>query len=102
MGMSQYQSTNSLQNSVVSWTFGKNKRFNNFKQENYKLYNLSTSKNGRATTLGYGNKLDLLPLGGRGTPSPFNYNIKSLFDQNKADKKGIILGQKLKDLVIIT
>jgi len=97
--MSQYQSTNSLQNSVISWTFSKKRRFSEIKFKNDKLYNVETKKSGRYTTLGYGNKYDLMPLQGKGSPSPFNYNIKSVFEKNKEKKKGIILAQKLKNLV---
>ena len=44
--MSQYQSTNSLQNSVISWTFGKKRRFSDIKFKNDNLYNVETKKVG--------------------------------------------------------
>ncbi len=98
--MSQFQSTNSLQNSVFSWTFGKKKRFNDFKFKNQRLYDTSTSnKSNRYTSLGYGNKLDLMSKQGKGSPSPHNYNIRSCFEKNLSERKGIILAQKLKEIV---
>lgn len=99
--MSQFQSTNSFQNSVISWTFGKNKRFKNSKTSNDKLYNISGVISMRGASMGYGTKYDLMPLNGRGSPSPNAYSIKSLFDSDgsRVHKKGIILAQKLKNLV---
>ena len=97
--MSQYQSTNSLQNSVISWTFPKKKRFIDFTQTNGKLYNIPTYKTNRATTQGYGNKYDFVSSHGKDSPSPFDYNLKSIFDINKEEHKGVIFAMKLKNLV---
>jgi len=99
-GMSQFQSTSSLQNSVITWSIPRTERFLTNKLYCDNIYNKPEKKTKISTTQGYGTKYDLMPMAGKGTPSPDCYNIKSLFENNNFHKKGVILAQKLRSPVI--
>jgi hypothetical protein len=62
---------------------------------------LPTTKTFRSTTQGFGKRYDILPLQGRGSPSPDTYNIKTCFDINIKTKKGIKIQEKVEPLVKI-
>lgn len=92
-GMSQYQSSYSLRNSIQSFTFNKEDKF----KDSYRglltesIYNIPDQKNLRYTSLGFGKKYDLMPLEGRGVPGPNYYNIKSHIEIMKEKKKGALI-----------
>jgi len=96
--MSQYQSTSTLQTSVISWSIPRSERFELNKINCDNLYAIPESKSKRSTTVGYGTKYDLMPLAGKDTPGPDKYNLRSSFD-NPFNKKGVIIGQKFKNSV---
>jgi hypothetical protein len=102
LGISQFQSSNSLQNSTSSWTFTKANRFSH---GNYKrnltdsIYSLPEFKNRRYTTQGLGGRKDLRPRVGSCSPPPDTYNIKTCFDVNIQKRKGMSLLQKVPALV---
>jgi hypothetical protein len=96
--MSEFQSSNALQNSVYSWTFNKSNRFSGglYKKKFIdSIYNLPDKKNGRATTQGVGNRRDLRPQPGQSSPPPNTYRIKSSVDIMNLDKKKIYIGEKV-------
>jgi len=102
-GMSEYHSTNSLRNSIQSWTIGKDNRFKN----NYKtiltdsIYNIPDNKNLRHTSLGFGNKHNLMPLEGRGVPGPDTYNLKSQIEINLQKKKGALIYTNTQPVILL-
>jgi hypothetical protein len=101
LGMSEYQSSNSLQNSTYVWSFPKSHRFSG----GYKnaitdtIYNLPEHKNERYTTQGYGKRTELLTAQGRNSPPPNTYRIKSFIDLNFQNKKGMSIHEKVAELV---
>lgn len=100
LGMSTYQSVNSLQNSVHTWTFN---RADRWKGGTYRkcltdsIYTLPGSLSTRYTTFGYGVRKDFRPIPGRESPSPDRYSIRSIFDSKKT--KGKTISLKLKQPV---
>jgi len=94
--MSNFHSTNSLQNSISSWTVPKSERFHVRKLSTDRIYNIPQLLSTRSTTQGFGTKYDLMPLHGKGSPSPSAYSIKSIFEKNKLLKRGIIVGIRTK------
>jgi hypothetical protein len=95
--MSEYKSSNVLQNSVYSWTFSKSYRFDGSiyrKPLTDSIYNIPDKKTHRTTSMGYGKRYDLLPLEGRISPPPNSYNIKSCFEINAKERKGNSISDK--------
>jgi hypothetical protein len=104
MGISQFQSTNSLQNSIHVCSFTKSDRFNGGvykKPLSDSMYNLPETKSQRYTTPGYGHRGELSPATGTNSPPPNKYFIKSRFDMNMEKKKGPIILGKINGLVKI-
>lgn len=98
--MSEHKSSNSLQNSVYSWSFGKEGRFKSYKNaitESMQL--LPTTRTHRTTTLGFGERYSFKPLIGEGSPAPNKYNIRTCFDINIEHKKGVKIKKKVDPLV---
>jgi hypothetical protein len=100
--MSKYQSSSTFQNSVISWTFKKEKRFQENKLNSDKIYDIKADSKNRYTTIGYGNRSDFVSAKGRYSPSPTDYNITSIFDKNQAEKKGFIIGKKYSNPLLNT
>lgn len=100
-GMSEFQSTNSMQNSSYIWTFSKAHRFSSVykRPATDSIYTVPDWKSGRYTTQGFGNKYDLRPLQGRNSPPPNTYRIKSCFEINAEKKKGPLIHNKIPGLV---
>ena len=97
-GFSQYNSSNSLQNSSYIWTIPKDTRI---KDKGYKklcdnIYNIPDNKSNRCTILGFGKRSNVFGLGAKNSPSPQNYKISSLFEYNiKHGKGSSILGKSI-------
>jgi hypothetical protein len=94
-GYSEFQSSNTLQNSSHIYSFPKSIRMDN--KLNKKLcdniYNIPEQKSTRFTTLGYGKRGNASSELSK-YPSPQEYEYESLFDYNLKHKKGItILGK---------
>ncbi len=104
LGISEYQSSNSLQNSSYVWSFTKSNRFLGGvyrRPLTDSIYKLPDSKNGRFTTPGYGERRDLRPTRGKNSPPPNSYLIKTCFDVNLEKRKGAKILDKIPLLVII-
>jgi hypothetical protein len=102
MGISKYQSTNSLQNSSYMWSFTKSDRFDaglNKKPLNDSIIHLPDTKSERYTSQGYGHRSELSSAAGRNSPPPNKYFIKSCFDLNIEKKKGPKILGKLQGMV---
>ena len=94
-GISQFQSSNTLQNSSHIYSFPKSIRMDD--KANKKLcdniYNIPEQKSKRFTSIGYGQRSNISTNLGN-LPSPQSYKIENLFDYNIKHKKGItILGK---------
>lgn len=102
LGFSEFYSSNTLRNSHYAWSVPKSLRLNpkQFLKLNDNIYNMPTSISNRFTIMGYGERKDLRPTYCRDTPSPDAYLIKSVFDTNKAKKKGYSMGLKLDNNLI--
>ena len=100
-GMSEYHSSSSLKNSIQSWTFKKEDKFNN----SYKrlltesIYNIPDQKHLRSPSMGMGKRYDFLPLEGRGVPGSDNYKLKSHIEVNVDKKKGALIFKNSNTLV---
>lgn len=95
--MSDHQSSNTLLNSVSSWTFTKTNRFENGLYRNletHSIYNIPDNKTSRYTTQGFGKRYDLLPLKGKHSPPPNSYRLKSMFEVGVKDRKGPTISEK--------
>lgn len=79
LGISQYQSAASLQNSVPTISFPKSSRFNLIykKSGNDNLYTFRTTLNSRSTTQGYGSKWNFAKTNLL-SPPPNAYNLPHL------------------------
>ena len=99
--MSCYKSSNSLQNSVYSYSFSKQPKFNGMYRKNLSesIYNVPDNKSSRYTSQGYGNRVDVTNPYGRGSPAPNTYSIKSCFDSSLEQKKGALLLERFTPLV---
>ena len=100
-GLSQFQSSNTLQNSSHIYSFPRSIRMDN--KANKKLcdniYNIPEQKSKRFTSLGYGQRGNLSSNLGK-LPSPQSYKIENLFDYNIKHKKGItILGKPNESMI---
>ena len=97
LGYSNFQSSNSLQNSSYIWSFPKTERYKrkDYLKYNDNIYNIPDLKNTRSTNLGYGSRLNFTTryiL--KNSPSPATYHLKSLFEINLMKKKGPIMTSK--------
>jgi len=88
-GISEYQSCNSLQNSVHAYSIGKEERFNKLYKKsdfNSEYQNLKPLVSSRITSFGYGNKWDI-SKNIKNYPSPDSYKLPSIGDNCKNGKK---------------
>lgn len=101
--MSPFKSSNTLQNSVNSYSFPKEDRFHlNYKKNSPdSLYSIPESKSQRFTSQGYGNKVEMHNLTGKGAPAPNAYKLKSCFDNYLDHKKGVIFLEKFTPMVYL-
>lgn len=99
--MSPFKSSNSLQNSIYSFSFCKLGRFDGLykKPHTDNIYNIPEKKNMRFTSQGFGKRYDLIGLNGKYTPPPNSYNLKSCFERNIEDKKGPLILEKFSQIV---
>lgn len=82
-GLSEFQSSHSIQNSTITYSIPKQERFKNLSKgwnDNFYIQSQVSSK--RSTTLGKGNKLDMSKLVSRNSPSPDTYNLNSTLKKN--------------------
>ncbi len=98
--ISHFNSTNSLQNSTSSYSIPKEARFksNYTKIATDSIYSLPDAKSNRGASIGLGEKSSLIKLSV--IPSPNAYNIKSIFELNKAKGRGASIGEKFSYKVI--
>ena len=97
-GFSEFFSSNVLQNSSYIWAFPKDKRFKlrDYKKLNDNIYNLPSVKNTRHAGIGIGARKSPIQILGKGNPSPAQYFIKSLFEENTKNAKGASLKGRFK------
>ncbi len=95
--ISSFESAFSLQKSTCKYTFPKSIRFTEKPILTDAIYNLRTEPEKRGTSIGYGSKTELAQKELKNVPSPNDYIIRSLFEQNLAFKKGYVMGVKTKD-----
>ena len=104
-GTSVYHSTNTLQNSITSWTIPKADRFKEIykKPQNGSLYNPISLTEGeaRCTTQGYGKRTEIISLQGKCSPPPNRYKLKTDIENNLKAKKGYSITFKRKEIVYI-
>ena len=94
-GYSLFQSSNTLQNSSHIYSMPKALRMDHKQDKKLcdNIYNIPDQKSKRFTSLGYGQRSNLIRDASR-YPSPQSYKYESLFDYNLKHKKGItILGK---------
>ncbi len=98
LGFSQFQSSNTLQNSSYIWSFPKTQRTRrkDYMKYNDNIYNIPDFKTTRTTNLGYGIRKIFNNIKRKDEPSPASYTIKSLFEYNLDKKKGPIMTNKPK------
>lgn len=83
-GISDIQSTSSLRNSSKPISFSKEKRFK-FSYKNAvtdNFYDIQSIKSHKTTSFGYGNRVDMRYIKGKGVPSPDTYNIPNSLKTN--------------------
>jgi len=99
--MSPFKSSNSLQNSVYSWSFSKTGRFDGTyrKPISDSMYSIPDGKNMRFTTQGFGKRYELKNITGRSSPPPNTYHIKSCFDKSVEHRKGALMLEKVPPIV---
>jgi hypothetical protein len=99
--MSSYKSSNSLQNSIHSYSFPRQIKFNGTYKNSLSqtLFKLPDSKSTKYTTLGFGNRYDFSNPNGKDSPGP-SYKVKSCFEKSVAHKKGPLILEKFNYLVI--
>jgi len=93
--VSNFNSTNSLQNSIYAYTIPKEERFRGNINKLYTdtIYTITESKINKGTSLGLGDKSSL--VNSKTVPGPQQYNILSIFEKNKQKHRGLIIGEKL-------
>jgi hypothetical protein len=102
MGISEYQSSNSLRNSSYVWSFTRSDRFSGgvYKRSaTDSIYKLPDTRSERFTIQGYGERKDLRPVPGNNSPPPNRYFIRSCFEENLVKKKGPSILDKIPGLV---
>jgi hypothetical protein len=94
LGISQFQSSNSLQNSTYSISMPKEQRFREIYKKDLTdtLYKLPDPRGNRSTTMGFGDRPDFIKI--VNSPGPNVYKIESIFEHNKR-KKGISIGSRI-------
>lgn len=99
--MSPFKSTNSLQNSVYSWSFSRTGRFDGMykKPISDSMYSIPEGKSCRYTSQGFGKRIELKNQTGRNSPPPNSYLIKSCFDKSVEHRKGALLLEKNSPIV---
>jgi len=99
--MSPYMSSNSLQNSIYSWSFGKTGRFNGNYQKpiSDNIYCIPEGKSSRFTSQGFGKRHEIKNISGRCSPPPNSYFLKSCFEKSVEHKKGAIILEKCPPIV---
>jgi hypothetical protein len=97
LSVPHYESSSSLQNSIHTITFPKEKRFNDlFKKEiTNSYYNVPSLKSNIGIGIGIGSRSDFVHNNGKMSPSPNSYNISAFTDRSIKQKKGVIIGSKL-------
>jgi len=100
--MSPFKSSNSLQNSIYSWSFSKGGRFDGAykKPTSDSMYSIPEGKSTRYATQGIGKRADLKNATGRCSPPPNTYNIRSCFEKSIEHKKGALFLEKFTPVVI--
>ncbi len=79
--LSEYQSSNALQNSIKAYSIPKEERFRNFYKKGIdNFYQVENKIINKGTSFGFGNKTDMTSLK-HNTPSPANYNIPSFLSK---------------------
>ena len=97
-GFSEFQSPYTLQNSTYIYSFPKSLRFNDGKKLlNSAIYTLPSVSSKRATTMGLGVR-KVFPVSKYGSPAPDAYNLRTVFDSNLMQGKGLKFPLKYKDL----
>jgi len=99
--MSPFKSSNSLQNSVYSWSFSKTGRFDGLykKPISDSMYSIPDGKSTRFTSQGFGGRCNLKNPKGQSSPPPNTYNIKSCFEKSIEHRKGALLLEKCPPIV---
>lgn len=98
-GMFETQSSNTFQNSIKTYSIPKSDRWKSLyaKPANDCLYIIPSIKSNRATGIGYGKRLDLRYIRGKGCPSPDTYSLASTLNL----KNGISIKSRIPDTSII-
>lgn len=93
----KYESSNTLQNSVNSWTIGKEERFNSLYRKSITdgYYNPDFLRSGRATGMGIGKRAEFIITSMQSFPSPQAYKVPSFIDENLKHKSGISISTRL-------
>lgn len=101
--MSPYKSSNSLQNSVYSWSFSKTGRFDGLykKPTSDSMYCVPEGKSSRFTSQGYGKRYEIKNVAGHNSPPPNTYKLKSCFEKSIDQRKGALLLEKYPKIVNI-
>lgn len=99
--MSHYKSSNSLQNSVHSFSFNRQPKFDGTYKKSLSetIYNIPSIKSTRYASQGYGNRVDFSNPNGKASPAPNTYRIKSCFDNSLDHKKGCMILEKFTPVV---
>lgn len=92
-GISNFHSSNSLQNSIKCITFPRSPRFNPNEENSPGFYKLPDINNKRGASIGYGKKFAFKDTAD--SPPPNKYFIKSKFTENVEKGKGCIIHPKL-------
>jgi hypothetical protein len=102
-GISEFQSSSSLQNSVCTYSIPKSPRFKNSADTGGGLYKLpGVLGSGRATGLGYGGRLfPVEDKNAKNSPSPSQYKLKSFVDE-LVKKCGVSIKGKLNLKVLVS
>ena len=97
-GFSEFQSPYTLQNSTYIYSIPKSLRFNDGKKLlNSAIYTLPSVSSKRATTMGLGVR-KVFTVSKYGSPAPDAYNLRTVFDSNLMQGKGLKFPLKYKDL----
>ena len=95
--MSLFESSSTLQQSSIFYTIPKTKRFKDFYDQSlFSSFNENIQKidHNKGASIGYGKKQDLCIKSSIDNPASNSYEIKSFFDKNVAEKKGISMAKQ--------
>lgn len=96
-GFSEFQSPYTLQNSTYIYSFPKSLRFNDGKKLlNPAIYTLPSVASKRATTMGLSVR-KVFPVSKYGSPAPNAYNLRTVFDSNLMQGKGLKFTSECRD-----